>query len=69
MVPPRNVDLLVAALSRVIGDEEFRAALGAAARERVTREYAMEGIFPRYVGVWRSICGRSADEPEAQIAG
>ncbi|MEV1176226.1 glycosyltransferase family 4 protein [Nonomuraea sp. NPDC049784] len=45
LVPPRDVDALAAALSRVIGDRELRVRMGKAAA-KASRAYAPELVMP-----------------------
>jgi glycosyltransferase involved in cell wall biosynthesis len=52
LVPPRDVDALRAALERLLGDAELRAALGAAARERAQREFSLDAAAEALVAVY-----------------
>jgi glycosyltransferase involved in cell wall biosynthesis len=52
LVPPRDVDALRAALERLLGDAELRAALGAAARERAQREFSFDAAAEALVAIY-----------------
>ena len=44
LVPPRDVGALRAALERLLGDQELRRRLGAAARERIRERFAWPAV-------------------------
>lgn len=44
LVPPRDVSALRGALERLLGDEELRRRLGAAARERIKERFAWPAV-------------------------
>jgi len=44
LVPPRDVPALRAALERLLGDEELRRRLGAAARERAQERFSWPAV-------------------------
>ena len=44
LVPPRDVAALRAALERLLGDEELRKRLGAAARERARTHFSWDRV-------------------------
>jgi glycosyltransferase involved in cell wall biosynthesis len=60
LVRPGSVDELAAAVRRLVRDPELRAALGARARERAVREYALETMVERTVSVYRTAIARHA---------
>ena len=54
LVEPGNVEMIAAAMERVMGDQAERAALGKAGMERVQR-FRWEHIARRYVEVYRRV--------------
>ncbi|HVZ85495.1 MAG TPA: glycosyltransferase [Polyangia bacterium] len=52
-VPPDDPRALAAALNRLLADGELRAAMGAAARERVERRFSLEQMIRGYRDVYR----------------
>jgi len=52
VVPPRDPPALRAALERLLADGELRARLGAAARERIAREFAVDVLTGRLVATY-----------------
>ena len=60
MVAPEDRPALVAAMERMIGDEELRRRLGAAARERAAR-FSPEAIVPQFEAAYElAVAGRRA---------
>jgi rhamnosyl/mannosyltransferase len=55
VVPPGNSERLSDALGRLLSDEAFRHRLGAAARERVQREFTTERMAQRTVSLYRDV--------------
>jgi rhamnosyl/mannosyltransferase len=55
LVPPGNADALAGALNRLLGDVALRARLGAAARERVGREFRADLMVSRTLDVYRDV--------------
>jgi glycosyltransferase involved in cell wall biosynthesis len=55
LVPPRDPSALAAALERVLRDRERAAALAAAGRELVAREYSLATMIDRYVALFDSL--------------
>lgn len=53
LVPPEDRSALVGALQRMIADEELRARLGAAAKERA-KDFSPVAILPRYEEAYRA---------------
>jgi glycosyltransferase involved in cell wall biosynthesis len=51
-VPPRDVPALRAALERLLGDEELRTQLGAAAREKAKREFSFDAATTALLAVY-----------------
>lgn len=52
-VPPADADALAAALRRLLNDAALRRRLGDAARERVRREFSLEGMVADTLAVYR----------------
>lgn len=55
LVDPRDIDGLALALERLIQCEGLRCELGNRALEKAVREYGIDAVYPKYVGVWRSV--------------
>jgi len=55
LVPPRDVAALRAAVERLLGDDELRARLGGAAREKAEREWSADVVAGELVALYRSI--------------
>jgi glycosyltransferase involved in cell wall biosynthesis len=52
LVPPGDVDALIAAASRLLDDAELRERMGRAARSRVEAEYTVEKMVDRTLAVY-----------------
>lgn len=57
LVTPRDEASLTEGLARLLEDDELCARLGAAARKRVEREFAIEANMERLLGIYRKLCG------------
>jgi glycosyltransferase involved in cell wall biosynthesis len=55
LVPPRNVDLLADALSRLLNDRGLREQLGRRGREMVMNEFSVEMIIAQTMAVYREL--------------
>lgn len=55
LVPPGDVDSLVAALHPLMGNPSQVAAMGARARQRVLAEFSVDGEAERIVAVYREV--------------
>ena len=55
-----DVDALAAAVTKLIGDREYSAALGAAARLRARELFSAEAIVPRYEELYRQVAVRKS---------
>ena len=55
LVPPDDVDALVAALRRVLTDASLRARLGAAARKRVLADFDLDVVWRRFDTLYREV--------------
>jgi glycosyltransferase involved in cell wall biosynthesis len=53
VVRPRDVDQLVVALRRVLGDAALRSDMGERARRRALTEYAIGPVFEQYLTIWQ----------------
>jgi glycosyltransferase involved in cell wall biosynthesis len=51
-VPPRDVGALRAALQRLLGDQELRHRLGAAARDRIREHFAWPAVTDATVAAY-----------------
>lgn len=59
LVPAGDIDALVGALRRLIGDPDLRVNLGRAAREDHARAYDIRGYAARLVDLWREVAPSS----------
>lgn len=57
LVKSKDVDALVCALERAIGDQGLRGQMAARALERANRLYTIEVVFGAYERIWRSVAG------------
>lgn len=57
LVPPGDVESLTRALCELAGDAARRAALGAAARERVLAQFTQEAMVRDTLAVYDAVCG------------
>lgn len=55
LVPPDDVDALVAALLRVLGDAELRDRLGSAARARVRERFDLDVVWRRFDALYEEV--------------
>jgi N-acetyl-alpha-D-glucosaminyl L-malate synthase BshA len=53
LVPSGDVEQLAAGVSKLIADPPYRAALGAAARERARQRFSADVIVPQYEAMYR----------------
>jgi glycosyltransferase involved in cell wall biosynthesis len=61
LVPPGDVDALVDAMQRLIGDPDFRERLGRAARERV-KLFGAQKVLPRFEALYRQLTADTLGE-------
>ncbi len=63
LVPPRDPDALAGALARYVSDARLRREHGARARAKAEKEFGLEGMVARYLGVYDGLLakGRPAD--------
>ena len=59
LVPPQDVDALVEALGRLLGDATLRQQLGRAARERIVTEYSWDHRGGQIVELYRDVLDQS----------
>lgn len=59
LVPPGDVDAVVRALDRLLGDEALRRRLGRAGRRRVEEYFAMDRYIDRVLAVYHKAIDRS----------
>jgi rhamnosyl/mannosyltransferase len=57
LVPPGDADALARALNLLLDDDDLRATLGKAARERVEREFTAERMIARTREVYAQVVG------------
>lgn len=57
IAPAGDVDALTSNLGRLLDDKQLRERMGAAARERVTRDFASAGVLPRVEAIYRLYTG------------
>ena len=55
LIPPGDVDALVAALEPLMRDPNAAAAMGARARERVVSEFSLDAEASRIAAVYRTL--------------
>jgi glycosyltransferase involved in cell wall biosynthesis len=59
LAPPGDLGALRAGVQLLLGDDERRARLGAAARRRCAGHFTIERVAPQYVAVWESVASGS----------
>jgi D-inositol-3-phosphate glycosyltransferase len=59
-VPPRQPEMIAAALRRLLGDPELRRLLGSAGRARAVRHYAMDRVVASTLRAYRATTAPSA---------
>jgi glycosyltransferase involved in cell wall biosynthesis len=59
LVPPGDVPALRAALERLLGDEELRAGMGAAARERIRERFSWERVTDATIELYDEVLLRA----------
>ena len=60
LVPPRDVQALAAALSRLLSDEALRRRIGARARQTVAERFSTAVVVDKLSGVYRELCAGEA---------
>ncbi|MES3040556.1 MAG: glycosyltransferase family 4 protein [Pseudomonadota bacterium] len=55
VIPPRNVQAIVAALHRLIDNPEARRSMGDFAQRRAKERYSLESVFGCYMKLWKSL--------------
>jgi len=70
LVPPRDPELLADVLARYVDDENLRRTQGLAGRARAEREFGLEGMVARYLGVYDGLLatGRPADVRGSELS-
>lgn len=58
LVPPDDVEALVAALRKVLTDDGLRSALGASARQRALEEFDVDVVWRRIDAIYREVAAR-----------
>ena len=62
-VPPRDASALAGAINRILDDAELRARFGAAARDRVVREFTVELMAKRTLALYEGVSLMGLDKP------
>lgn len=62
LVPPRNHQRLVESLCRLLDDEDLRAKMGRAAREKALAEFDVNSITEKHLDLYRTALGAAARE-------
>ncbi|QIG38549.1 glycosyltransferase family 4 protein [Microbacterium sp. 4R-513] len=63
LTPPGDVDALVAALRRTLGDDAHRTRLAARGYDRFRTGYSAEAVFPRVERIWLDAAGTARSAP------
>lgn len=58
LMPPGNEEQIQQAIMFLIGHPAERARMGAAARERICRDYALDGTAEKLAGLYRELAGK-----------
>jgi glycosyltransferase involved in cell wall biosynthesis len=58
LVPPDDVEALVAALRKVLTDDGLRGALGASARQRALEEFDVDVVWRRIDAIYSEVAAR-----------
>lgn len=66
VVPRRNVDALADAINTLLADDDLRHRYGKYARERVLREFTLDAMLNRTLGLYKSLL--AAPQSEAALA-
>jgi len=61
LIPPGNEEQIQKAIMFLIGHPADRARMGAAARERICRDYALDGTAEKLAGLYRELTGKGAN--------
>ena len=62
LVPPGNVESVANAIDMVLGDDDLRTRMGAAARERVEDYFAQDKYIQRVLDAYEKTIGRSKEK-------
>ncbi len=60
LVGEASPEALARAVERLMGDPALRSSLGRTARARARERFSAESIVPKYVGLYRRVCGDPA---------
>ena len=55
LVPPGDIEALGNAIARLIDDDAQRAALGAAGRERMQKEFSIATMADKHVNLYETV--------------
>lgn len=64
LVPPRDPEAMAEVIYQLSGDRELRLRMGAAARDRVVRQFDSD----KHIAAWRELLGSAMDKHRARVS-
>jgi glycosyltransferase involved in cell wall biosynthesis len=61
LVPVKDSDALAEKLRILIEDKELRIKMGKAAREKAEREFSLDKVVQKHLGIYRGLINDNAD--------